>query len=429
MARTARNAKLDSRKARLSLDPRGKPYWTATGKKGVLLGYRRLANRNGTWAIKRYLGRDEDIGGRYTTESLEAEADDYASADGAAVLDYYQAIATAIQRAGLELTDEQRSRRYTVADAIADYVSYLKKHRKSGRGAQLRLNAYVLPFLGEKLLADLKDTDFERWLDWAEGHTPKGRRRDKPRKSKKETKTDRPVIDAATRKRRKRANINRVINDLKACMNRALDKKPKPVQNDDAWRKLKKFKGADASRPRWLIADQAARLINAAAPDFKPIIHAAMLTGCRWSELRALKSGEYDRISGTVNIGESKSGKPRTVFLSDAGKLAFDSWTADRPENSLIFTNGSGAAWGSHDQIRRIAAACVAADINPPVGFHALRHSYASQLVQVGVPLAYVAEALGHADTRMVSKHYGHIAPSHLAETIRARLPTLDVQP
>ena len=59
-------------------------------------------------------------------------------------------------------------------------MSYLKKHRKSGPGAQLRLNAYVVPFLGEKLLAELKDTDFERWLDWVEGHTPKGRRSDKP---------------------------------------------------------------------------------------------------------------------------------------------------------------------------------------------------------------------------------------------------------
>ena len=217
MARTARNAKLDSRKARLSLDVRGKPYWTTTGKKGVLLGYRRLTSRNGTWTIKRYLGRDEDVGGRYTTESLDAEADDYAPADGAAVLDYYQAIATAIQRAGIELTAEQRTRRYTVADAVADYVNYLKKHRKSGRGAQLRLNAYVAPFFGEKLLAELKDTDFERWLDWAEVHTPKGRRGDKPPKPKEEATAARPVVDAATRKRRKRANLNRVINDLKAA--------------------------------------------------------------------------------------------------------------------------------------------------------------------------------------------------------------------
>jgi len=38
-----------------------------------------------------------------------------------------------------------------------------------------------------------------------------------------------------------------------------------------------------------------------------------------------------------------------------------------------------------------------------------------------------VAQSLGHSDTRMVEKHYGHLAPSHAAETIRANLPTFGV--
>ena len=39
-----------------------------------------------------------------------------------------------------------------------------------------------------------------------------------------------------------------------------------------------------------------------------------------------------------------------------------------------------------------------------------------------------VAQSLGHADTRMVEKHYGHLAPSHAAETIRANLPTFGIE-
>jgi hypothetical protein len=34
-----------------------------------------------------------------------------------------------------------------------------------------------------------------------------------------------------------------------------------------------------------------------------------------------------------------------------------------------------------------------------------------------------VAKNLGHADTRMVEKHYGHLAPSYIAEAIRAGAP------
>ena len=40
-----------------------------------------------------------------------------------------------------------------------------------------------------------------------------------------------------------------------------------------------------------------------------------------------------------------------------------------------------------------------------------------------GVPLLVVAKNIGHADTRMVEKHYGHIAPSYVAEAIRAGAP------
>ena len=37
-----------------------------------------------------------------------------------------------------------------------------------------------------------------------------------------------------------------------------------------------------------------------------------------------------------------------------------------------------------------------------------------------GVPLAVVAVQLGHSDTRMVEKHYGHLAPTYIADTVRA---------
>jgi hypothetical protein len=39
-----------------------------------------------------------------------------------------------------------------------------------------------------------------------------------------------------------------------------------------------------------------------------------------------------------------------------------------------------------------------------------------------------VAEALGHVDTRMVSKHYAHSAPNVVRDAIRANLPSFGVQ-
>ena len=43
------------------------------------------------------------------------------------------------------------------------------------------------------------------------------------------------------------------------------------------------------------------------------------------------------------------------------------------------------------------------------------------------IPLEVIAKNLGHSDTRMVEKHYGHMAPSYVADTIRAAAPDLGV--
>src|SRR5271169_1191122 len=52
--------------------------------------------------------------------------------------------------------------------------------------------------------------------------------------------------------------------------------------------------------------------------------------------------------------------------------------------------------------------------------FHALRHTYASHAIMNGAPLFVVARNLGHSTTAMVEKHYGHLAPSYIADAIRA---------
>jgi integrase len=67
--------------------------------------------------------------------------------------------------------------------------------------------------------------------------------------------------------------------------------------------------------------------------------------------------------------------------------------------------------------------ACAAAHIDPPICFHALRHTWASLSVMAGAPLMVVAKNLGHVDTKMVEKHYGHLAPSYVAEAVRKHAP------
>src|SRR3546814_17562442 len=69
---------------------------------------------------------------------------------------------------------------------------------------------------------------------------------------------------------------------------------------------------------------------------------------------------------------------------------------------------------------------CVAAGVEP-AGFHILRHTYGSRLAMAGVPMAVIAEALGHADERITRKHYAHLYPSYVRDAVRAGLGTIGV--
>jgi integrase len=41
--------------------------------------------------------------------------------------------------------------------------------------------------------------------------------------------------------------------------------------------------------------------------------------------------------------------------------------------------------------------------------------------------MGVIAAQLGHADTRMTERHYAHLAPSYVADTVRGALPSLGI--
>jgi integrase len=115
--------------------------------------------------------------------------------------------------------------------------------------------------------------------------------------------------------------------------------------------------------------------------------------------------------------------------LTDEGVQFFRRLCAGRAGDEIMLRKMSGSAWEFAHQIRPMEETVVRAKISPPISFHGLRHTWASHAVMNGMPLMVVARNLGHADTRMVEKHYGHLAPSYVADAVRKSAPRFGFKP
>lgn len=205
---------------------------------------------------------------------------------------------------------------------------------------------------------------------------------------------------------------------LKAALNFAW--KRGKANSDEAWRRVKPFREADAARVRYLSSDEVTRLVNACQGPFRDLVQGALFTGARYGELVRFRASDFNPDAGTLTVRTSKSGKARHIVLTAEGVAFCAAIMAGKLGEDLIFARDNGLPWGPSHQQRPLTEACRRAAINPAANFHSLRHTYASHLAMRRVPLPVLATNLGHSDTRMVEKHYGHLAPSFVADAIRA---------
>jgi integrase len=403
--RTLRDANLGTREARARLKVRGKPYWRHI-EPGLHMGYRKLpGGKPGSWSIRRYVG-----GRQYAVEVIKGVvADDISAADDRSVLSFSQ-----VQRRALA-SKPQAAGPLLVAQALENYLAHV-----AGKGgtedATLRANALVIPQLGGlKVEGELTSKRIRQWhADMAKVpariRTPKG----EPQKFAE--------IDHSEEGRRKRrSSANRVLTILKAALNYAW--REGHVATDAEWKRVKAFPNTVRARVRFLSIDESRRLANACDPDFRPLVQAGLHTGCRYSELARVTADDFNADNGTLHITQSKSGKPRHVVLTAEGADFFRRVSAGLGSDDLLFRTRTGSPWNRNAHGLYMRTASERARIKPRVIFHHLRHTWASHAVMNGMPLMVVARNLGHATTRMVETHYGHLAPSYVAEKVREHAP------
>jgi integrase len=193
---------------------------------------------------------------------------------------------------------------------------------------------------------------------------------------------------------------------------------------------LPKVKVTDSSWD-FLTREESDLLVSAARnAEERAILLFALHTGARAGEQIALEWGDVDwqsrkivfrRSSTRGVVGPTKSGHDRKVPLTETLERALRSMRHLRSQQ--VFCNADGSPltlWQLHDLLW---GACRRSGLRR-IRWHDMRHSFASQLMQAGVPIRHVQDWMGHSTIAMTMR-YSHLAPGGGADLIQ----TLDAPP
>jgi integrase len=430
MARHIRNARVESRSARMKLTPSQKPVYFGCGG-GLAVGYRRGKNA-GVWVARRYLGAE-----RYVTSTL-AEADDLADANGVTVLDFNQAQDRARAWAS-DLDERERISALGPVVSVADAANEYLNERRPSRDAQGKLNHILAnAALAKTKLAALTVDDLKQWraslLD-KKGLTEASARRI--------TNTVRAALNVAVRRHAHKLgpSVRDVIRDGLAV--------PKGSQVDNG-REKQILTDADIRR----VID-AAKEVDAEhgwAGDLYHMVLVLAATGARFSQVTRLRVADLQVEQGRLMVPTSRKGSsggkmshvpvPLGSDVVDVLKRAVAGRKGHEP---LLmrprWRRAPGGAFGvleiyargpwgeSHtltDPWKRVIAK---AGLSPVTVPYSLRHSSIVRGLRSGLPTRLTA-ALHDTSSLMVERFYGaHISDALGELARRAVVPLVSAEP
>jgi integrase len=170
--------------------------------------------------------------------------------------------------------------------------------------------------------------------------------------------------------------------------------------------------------------DEAQRLVAGAAAEWRPMIVTALKTGLRLGELMALRWEDVDLVAGRLIVRQNlsrgrlttpKNGRERQVPLSDDLVKCLKAHRHLRGE--LLFCHRDGSSLNRGETKWPLWGACTKAGLRK-IGWHSLRHTFASHLVMRGAPMKAVQELLGHQSFEMTMR-YAHLSPDVRKDAVR----------
>lgn len=212
------------------------------------------------------------------------------------------------------------------------------------------------------------------------------------------------------------ATINREFRSLRAAINYYLIDHELILRNP-----LANFSLSESEpRMRYLTKIEAARLIKSAQSNYFLIcfIKLALNTGCRSGELLKLT---WDRVDFNncyliLNRDDTKSKRRRFIALNSVAMQVLMEMKQITLSDTWVFYNEQTK---THilSLKKGFRLACKTAQIDD-LRIHDLRHTFASWLVQSGVPLYTVRDLLGHTCIT-TTERYAHLQIDNLREALK----------
>lgn len=196
-----------------------------------------------------------------------------------------------------------------------------------------------------------------------------------------------------------------------------------------------KYDEAGREKVFWLTPQEVIDLLEVSSPRLRTFIVIATQTALRRGAIARLAWRHFDFERGFVNPppGRGTKGIPPRLKLTEALKidlLAHRARCAKTGGMDPLFENALDTI---RDDLRAAKVACekIAPERRAKIGFHALRHTAASWMVQDGVPIYEVAKILGQGSV-YVTERYAHLQPGFSErgiDTLGARLRPEDLPP
>jgi integrase len=193
---------------------------------------------------------------------------------------------------------------------------------------------------------------------------------------------------------------------------------------------VRQLKQKPAQKRPLMTKEQFAQLLTASSVSknaalFRLYIRFLLLTGAREKEALEVRWADVDFTRGMVTIGSggvAKNHHQRDVDFSPELERLMHELAATRPPDcTWVFPSPQRGAKDIHAMCLRNSLNAVRKEAGLKwIGFHDLRHFFASQCVMAGIDFMTISQWLGHSDGGiLVGKVYGHLADSHKREAAR----------